>query len=62
MNQTIYIPDDIREFWDELGREKMLEFLRHGPKIFNDYVIPKRELLVYLEDKPVLKKLLTEEL
>lgn len=63
MNDMIYIPADIRDYWNTRGgREAMIEFLRHAPKIFTKYVDPKTALHIYIEDKPILSKLILETL
>ena len=59
MNDMIYIPADIRSYWEPRGgREAMIEFLRHSPFILTKCMEALPKLEIYLENKPVLKEII----
>jgi len=63
MNEMIYIPTDIREYWETRGgRDAMLEFLRHTPFLFNHCMEALPSIRLYLKDKLKLKHILEDEI
>lgn len=61
MIDHIYLPKDIREKWAKFGKDGVLAFLRDGLELIENYAEFKEEALPYLEHRPKLKEVLSNE-
>lgn len=59
MNEIIYLPQDIKAFWEAKGGLKVLQaFLRDGMEFMELYAEFTPQAIDYLNKRPILKQLL----
>lgn len=61
MNDTLYLPNDIRAKWDKFGKDGILAFLRDGLELIENYAEFTEGALPFLEHRPKLKEVLSSE-
>jgi len=59
INETVYVPQNIRDKWKKYGLDAMWAFLQDGLEFMELFAEFDGKAMKYLEKRPLLKEVLT---